>query len=206
MSGSAVDSSAVESPASGSAAAGAASATGAVGQAPAVESIHLAAGRGLPMRPVSRVRAEAGRGLVGDRYHGAAVRQVTVQASGELAEAAAEAGLPIDPGRTRRNITVSAASVPRAAGHRWRIGAVELEVARNAAPCRRMTEIFGPGARESLRGRAGVACLVVTSGDIAVGDAVELGDPSGLGGSVATSGGSVATAGGSAPGSQGAAR
>ncbi len=141
---------------------------------PVVESIHLAAASHLPMKPVPLVLAEIGKGLVGDRYHGATLRQVTVQAAGELAEAAAQAGRPIDPGRTRRNITISADTVPRTPGHRWSIGAVELEVTRDAAPCTLMEEIFGSGAQESLKGRAGVACRVISGGEIAVGDAVNL--------------------------------
>ena len=141
---------------------------------PVVESIHLAAASHMPMKPVPRVVAETGKGLVGDRYHGATLRQVTVQAADELAEAAAEAGRPIDPGRTRRNITISADTVPRTPGHRWSIGDVELEVTRDAAPCRLMEEIFGTGAQESLKGRAGVGCRVISGGEIAVGDAVDL--------------------------------
>ena len=141
---------------------------------PVVESIHLAAASHLPMKPVPLVLAEIGKGLVGDRYHGATLRQVTVQAAGELAEAAAQAGRPIDPGRTRRNITISADTVPRTPGHRWSIGEVELEVTRDAAPCTLMEEIFGSGAQESLKGRAGVACRVISGGEIAVGDAANL--------------------------------
>ncbi len=140
-----------------------------------VQTIHIAASAGAPMAPVERVAAEAGRGLVGDRYHGSSKLQVTVQAAGELAAAAADAGLEIDPGRTRRNITVSAESVPRDPGHRWRIGPVELEVVRDAPPCRRMDEIFGAGGRAALRRRAGVICTVLSDGEIAIGDPIDLG-------------------------------
>jgi len=141
---------------------------------PVVESIHLAVASQMPTKPVARVVAEAGMGLVGDRYHGAPLRQVTVQATGELAEAAARIGRPIDPGRTRRNITISADAVPRTPGHRWSIGEVELEVTRDAAPCTLMEELFGPGAQDSLKGRAGVGCRVLSGGEIAVGDPVDL--------------------------------
>ncbi len=140
-----------------------------------VEAIHIAALEGLPTEPVDRVDAEAGKGLVGDRYHGSSSRQVTVQASGELADAAEAAGRDIDPGRTRRNVTISGDAVPRRPGHRWRIGSVELAVVRNAAPCRRMDEIFGLGSRAALRNRAGVACRVLSDGVITVGDTVDLG-------------------------------
>ena len=140
---------------------------------PVVESIHLAPASRMPMKPVDRVTAETDKGLVGDRYHGSPLRQATVQASGELAAAAARTGRPIEPGRTRRNITISADSVPRVPGHRWSIGEVVLEVARDAAPCTLMEELFGPGAQESLRGRAGVGCRVIAGGEISVGDAVD---------------------------------
>ena len=141
---------------------------------PVVESIHLAPASRMSMKPVQRVLAEADRGLVGDRYFGAPLRQVTVQAAGELEAAAVRTGRPIEPGRTRRNITISADSVPRTPGHRWSIGAVELEVSRDAAPCTLMEELFGPGAQENLKGRAGVACRVIVGGEIAVGDTVDL--------------------------------
>lgn len=140
-----------------------------------VQTIHIAAAPGSPMTPVERVAAEAGMGLVGDRYHGSSKLQVTVQAAGELAAASADAGWGIDPGLTRRNITVTAESVPRDPGHRWRIGPVELEVVRDAPPCRRMDEIFGDGSRAALRRRAGVICRVLTDGEITVGDPVDLG-------------------------------
>ena len=140
-----------------------------------VQTIHIAAAPGSPMTAVARVTAEAGMGLVGDRYHGSSKLQVTVQAAGELAAASADAGWGIDPGLTRRNITLTAESVPRDPGHRWRIGPVELEVVRDAPPCRRMDEIFGDGSRVALRRRAGVICRVLTDGEITVGDPVDLG-------------------------------
>ncbi len=50
-----------------------------------------------------------------------------------------------------------------------------LEVVRKAAPCRIMDREIGDGARRALHGRGGAVCRVLTSGTIAVGDAVELG-------------------------------
>ena len=48
-------------------------------------------------------------------------------------------------------------------------------MARDAAPCTLMEELFGAGAQESLRGRAGVACRVISGGEIALGDTVDFG-------------------------------
>ncbi len=126
------------------------------------------------MRSVDSVVVEAGKGLVGDRYHGSKHLHVSVQSLHELSEAAAEFGGPIAPDRTRRNITISAGRVPRDPGHRWRIGDVELEVVRDAAPCRMLDMELGDGARTALRRRAGVICRALTAGEVHLGDQVEL--------------------------------
>jgi len=129
------------------------------------------------MRSVDEVTAEAGAGLVGDRYHGSKHRHVSVQSLDELHEAAAAFGRPIDPGLTRRNITIDHGSVPRAPGHRWTVGDVELEVVRDAAPCRMLDDELGDGARTALRRKAGVICRILTGGTIRVGDPVVVGEP-----------------------------
>lgn len=139
-----------------------------------VAAIHLAPGRRLPMRPVSSVVAEAGRGLVGDRYHGSRHRHVTVQSQQALDLAAAELGHDFPCSATRRNVTVDIGDLPTRPGTRVRIGAVELEVVRVAAPCRLMDDGIGRGAAAALRGRAGSVFRVLTSGTIAVGDPVEI--------------------------------
>ena len=141
---------------------------------PTVVGIHLAMATRLPMRDLESVVVEAGRGLVGDRYHGSKHRHVSVQSRHELAEAAAEFGGPIPALKTRRNVTISAGRVPREPGHRWRIGEIELEVVRDAAPCRMLDMELGDGARTALRRRAGVICRVLTDGELRLGDTVEL--------------------------------
>ena len=62
-----------------------------------ISAIHIAPGRRLPVRSVASVEAEAGRGLVGDRYHGAKHRHVTIQSQEALDRAAAELGRPVGP-------------------------------------------------------------------------------------------------------------
>lgn len=137
-----------------------------------VAAINIAPGRKAPMQAVDEVRAEKGKGLVGDRYHGARNRQVTVQSTAGLDAAAAELGYGFAPSATRRNITVEGGPIPTGPGTRVRIGEVELELAREATPCRVMESSVGPGAEAALRGRAGSAFRVLTSGTIRVGDPV----------------------------------
>ena len=139
-----------------------------------VLAIHVAPARRLPMQAVAAVYAEAGKGLVGDRYHGTKRRHVTVQSATSLAEAAERLGAPVPPEGTRRNVTISRGEVPTTPGARIRIGEVLLEVVRVAAPCRLLDDALGAGAQEALRRRAGAVCQVLESGTIAVGDEVAL--------------------------------
>jgi MOSC domain-containing protein YiiM len=143
-------------------------------QSPVVTAIHIAPASRLPMRAAEAVQVEAGRGIVGDRYHGTKHRHVTVQSQTALDAATEELGSPVDPGGTRRNITISHGDVPTTPGERLRIGDVDLEVVRVAAPCKLLDDVIGTGARNALRRRAGSICRALSSGIIAVGDPARL--------------------------------
>jgi MOSC domain-containing protein YiiM len=141
---------------------------------PSVVAIHVAKARRLPTRSVPSVEAEAGAGLVGDRYHGSRHRHVTVQSLPDLEAAAVDLGRLVDPGLTRRNITLSGGPIPTRPGERMTIGDVELEVVRIAAPCRLLDDELGPGAARALHARGGTVFRLLTSGTISVGDPVDL--------------------------------
>lgn len=141
---------------------------------PTVVAIHVAPGRRLPMQERGRVMAEAGTGLVGDRYHGTRHRHVTIQSATALADAATRLGRPIDPAGTRRNLTITHGDVPTDPGTPVRVGDVDLEVVRVAAPCRLLDDELGDGAMRALHARAGSVCRLLGSGEIRVGDSVHL--------------------------------
>ncbi|MGB1681775.1 MAG: MOSC domain-containing protein [Acidimicrobiales bacterium] len=143
--------------------------------AASVVGLHIAPATRLDMRSVESVDIEAGAGIVGDRYHGTTHRHVSVQSCEELAEAETDFGASLDPLLTRRNITISHGRVPRTPGHRWKIGPVELEVVRDAAPCKLLDDTLGVGARTAMRRRAGVICRVVSGGTLTLGSLVDVG-------------------------------
>jgi MOSC domain-containing protein YiiM len=126
------------------------------------------------MRSVETVVVEAGKGLIGDRYHGTRHRHLTIQSQQQLNRAAEDLGHDFDCRGTRRNLTVDVGEIPSQPGTRMSIGEVEVEVVRVAAPCRLLDDEIGPGAAAALRRRAGSVCRVLTSGTIRVGDTVEL--------------------------------
>lgn len=137
---------------------------------PVVTHIHIAPASRLPMVARDRVEADAGAGLVGDRYHGSRHRHVTIQAADDLAAASEVLGRPIEPADTRRNLTLSHGPIPARPGERMTIGAVELEVVRIAAPCKLLNDVIGEGASAALRRRAGTVFRILAGGTIAVGD------------------------------------
>lgn len=139
-----------------------------------IVAVHIAPGRKIPTRSVDTVTAEAGKGLVGDRYHGTRHRHVTIQSQELLERAAADLGHPIDPGATRRNLTVDTGEIPTRPGARLRVNDVELEVVRVSAPCRLLDDWIGPGAARALHQRGGSVCRVLTSGLIRVGDYLQV--------------------------------
>lgn len=140
-----------------------------------IVAIHIAPGSRLPMKAVDLVTIETGRGIVGDRYHGTKHRHVTVQSLHELAQAAEKHGRPIDPGLTRRNVTLSAGEIPRKPGHRWRVGEVLLEVVRDAAPCKLLEDTLGRDVKRALHRKAGVVCRVLEGAELGLGAGVDFG-------------------------------
>ncbi|WP_370248195.1 MOSC domain-containing protein [Nocardioides sp.] len=143
-----------------------------------VVSLHVAPATRLPMREVAEVVTETGRGIVGDRYHGARHRHVTVQSATALAAAERAWGRPVPAGLTRRNITLDDGDVPTTPGVRLRLGEALLEVVRVAAPCKLLDDTIGVGAQEVLRRRAGTVFRVLEGGAIRIGDAAVVLGPS----------------------------
>ena len=145
----------------------------------AVVALQVALASRMPMRPVDDVEILDGRGITGDRYENSRHRQVTVQSLEEIADAEAEVGRPLDAIHTRRNITISSGRLDRTPGARIRIGSddtgwVELEVVRDAAPCKLLEDNLGRDAKLALHKRAGVVYRTITGGTIQLGDAVQL--------------------------------
>lgn len=137
-------------------------------------SITIAGSYGAGLRSLESAELVAGQGIVGDRHFGG-VRQVTVICTGEVTKAAAEWGSgDMDPAASRRNLVVDLPELPRNHGSIIRIGEVVLSVWRDCAPCELMDEVYGEGARQALKERAGVSAQVVEGGSIRIGDRVTI--------------------------------
>ena len=138
---------------------------------PRVVELQIALAARMEMRPVESVEILDGHGITGDRYENARHRQVTVQSLEEIADAEAEIGRPLEAIHTRRNITLSEGRLDRTPGARLQIGEhVELEVVRDAAPCKLLEDNMGRDAKLALHKRAGVVYRTISGGTIQIGD------------------------------------
>lgn len=140
-----------------------------------LEWIGLRPAHRVPMQVVDSVRAEAGRGLIGDRYAQSpgTKRQVTLIQAEHLPLIAALTGRPrVAPEWLRRNLVVSGINLLALKDRRFQIGDALLEGTGLCHPCSRMEEALGEGGYNVMRGHGGITARVVSSGAIRLGDAV----------------------------------
>jgi MOSC domain-containing protein YiiM len=146
-----------------------------------IEAIHLAETAGGPMHAVSRVRAIKGVGLEGDRYatgNGTyspdprTDRHITLIEAEQIEALAERDGIVLAPGETRRNITTRGIRLNELVGRHFRVGGVECEATRLCEPCQGLTDLLGKPVLKPLAHRAGLRALILTDGEIALGDEV----------------------------------
>lgn len=139
-----------------------------------VEWIGLRPKRDVPMQEVGQAQAQAGIGLVGDRYaSGSGKRGITLIQAEHLPVIAALAGLDaVRPKTLRRNVVVSGIPLAALKGRRFRIGEVLLEGTDDCDPCSRMEAALGPGGYNAMRGHGGLCARIIEGGALRLGDAV----------------------------------
>ncbi len=125
--------------------------------------------------------AEAGQGLVGDRYQAGTGQwcydrglydDVTLIATEALDAAGAEHGVHLQGGSARRNLETRGVDLQALVGRTFQIGEVVLQGNRRCEPCRYLDRVTGQPAKTALAGRGGLRATVITGGQLGVGDSV----------------------------------
>jgi len=147
-----------------------------------IAAIHIASEAGGAMVSVVAATAVAGLGLEGDRYakgigHWSSIRragdQLTLIEDEEVERLAAQHGLDLPRGATRRNVTTRGIRLDELIGQRFRIGSVTCVGVRRCEPCTYLDGLLGQEVLEALVHRAGIRAEIVSGGSISVGDPVE---------------------------------
>ena len=131
------------------------------------------------MEGVHRVEAIAGSGLAGDRYCGLIRKRApfpqgaVTLIEGETVDAlAAELGLTLGPGETRRNITTRWVRLNDLVGRRFRLGEAVLEGYELCHPCKHLQTLTEKPLLSALRDRGGLRAYIIQGAEIVVGDAI----------------------------------
>ena len=116
-----------------------------------------------------RRRAIAGQGLEGCAHANPPRREVLFVSAEHLDS------VGVEPGAVRENLTVEGADVQRwPIGQRVRVGdEAVFEITMVCDPCHRM-DVLRQGLRAELDDKRGMLARVVESGEVAVGDPIEL--------------------------------
>jgi MOSC domain-containing protein YiiM len=135
-----------------------------------VEAIHVGEEEGGPLHAVDAAAVLAGKGVVGDRhFHADGARPGQALT---LVEAEAVEDVGLDPGGTRRQVTVRGVRLNDLVGKRFRVGEVECLGVELCEPCLHLQSLTRPGILKELVHRAGINADVLRDGTIRVGDAV----------------------------------
>lgn len=116
------------------------------------------------------------KGVAGDFRGRPGNRQVTVLSETSWQKACAELGVDLPWYSRRANLLVGGYEFGAAdVGRILRIGELRLRITKETDPCERMDQLC-PGLSRALSPdwRGGVCCRVVASGEIRVGDSIEM--------------------------------
>jgi MOSC domain-containing protein YiiM len=120
------------------------------------------------MEPLESARVFENEGVEGCAHRRGGKRNVLFVAVEDLE------ALGVEPGAVKENFTVRGAEVMKwPLGQRLAIGDAEFEVSMICDPCELM-ETIRPGLLAEIDGRRGMLARVTKTGDVAVGDELQL--------------------------------
>ena len=134
-----------------------------------------------PMRRVAAARLVAGRGLDGDRYalgggtwaqYPELEKQLTLIDRADVAAVAAEVGVPLTPGDTRRNLVTAGVDLPALVGRWFAVGDALLFGMKRCPPCAHLERLTGARLVKAMVRRGGINAAVFGGAEIAEGAVV----------------------------------
>lgn len=133
------------------------------------------------MQAIDSVRAVAGRGLEGDRYHEklgtysnnpGSGREVTLIESEAIEALKREYNVEVTAALARRNIVTRGVALNHLVERVFAVGAVILRGTRLCEPCVHLEGLSRPGTVRGLIHRGGLRAEIVHGGVIRIGDAI----------------------------------
>jgi MOSC domain-containing protein YiiM len=155
-----------------------------------------------PMQRVPSIELLVGLGLAGDRYalgggtwaqYPDLEKQLTLIDRDAVAAVAAEVGVDLSPGDTRRNLVTVGVDLPALVGRWFAVGDALLFGMKRCPPCVHLERLTGARLVKAMAHRGGINAAVFAGAEIAEGavvrplsddEAARRGAPTGAGGPV----------------------
>ena len=146
-----------------------------------VTEIWLTGAAAASMRRVPTGRLIAGAGLDGDRYalgggtwaqYPDLEKQLTLIDRDDVAAVAAEVGVQLSPGDTRRNLVTVAVDLPALVGRWFAVGDALLFGMKRCPPCTHLERLTGAKLVKAMLHRGGINAAVFGGAEIAEGAVV----------------------------------
>jgi MOSC domain-containing protein YiiM len=134
-----------------------------------------------PMHRLPAGRLVAGAGLEGDRYalgggtwaqYPDLEKQLTLIDTDDVAAVAAESGVALTPGGTRRNLVTRGIALPELVGRWFAVGDALLFGMKRCPPCTHLERLTGGKLVKAMAYRGGINAAVFAGAPIAEGSVV----------------------------------
>lgn len=144
-----------------------------------VLSIHVASASAAATVQVDDVRAEAERGLVGDRKYidspkadNPSRRQITLIEAENIEQFNDAVDEPVTPGELRRQVVTQGVRLNDLVDQEFYVGEVRVRGTMLCEPCEYLAQLISRPVLYHLKGRGGLCAQILTSGTIRRGDAI----------------------------------
>jgi MOSC domain-containing protein YiiM len=148
-----------------------------------LQQIFVATEAGAKLAPADQATLEAGRGLVGDRYHlgagtfsaqlaGKPDREVTLIEAEAIDQFNKDSGLALGYGELRRNLVTRGIRLNDLVGREFEVGECLLEGIRLCEPCAHLARTVAKQVLPGLVRQAGLRARIVRGGRIRPGDGI----------------------------------
>jgi len=150
-----------------------------------VTAIFISPAAAAPMQSLAEACLEAGKGIVGDRYHAgrgtfseklgdSPAREVTLVETEQIDEFNHTTGMRLKPGDLRRNIVTGGVELNALVGMQFSIGEVILEGIRLCEPCEHIARLVAADVLTGMLHKAGLRAGIIRGGFIRPGDTVRV--------------------------------
>jgi MOSC domain-containing protein YiiM len=152
---------------------------------PTVENIFITKTRREQPHEIEAAKLEAGKGIIGDRYHERALEflavgdqvpsnHISVISKEELAGFLERNNAEIDYADFRRNVLTSGIDLRELIGRQFKLGSALCQGIEDCDPCAFLAATVHHSVLPEMKKKAGLRAIILEDGDLKIGDTITL--------------------------------